>query len=249
MVSSPDKPELCWWLITFPPDNFFPGILISNSKPTDTVDNVAHIVSRKSSVSQMFCFVHWWFRIKKQQHLSLDQPARLPIKQINSKNKNLLSESVVLTFQYTHRHKYRLTFRWYMLKFLGVLSYLTELCQPQRIFSFGMWQFVQWTEKGDAETVFSVKVGLTVTEVSLYPWRCEFDLCCVLEGTRKETVLQTATGSIWENVKAQFFKNMKIYLKCLLCSVCVLLGYHPTRHQSWLSLTILICHFKRILGL
>jgi hypothetical protein len=74
---------------------------------------------------------------KKQQHLSLDQPVRLPIKQINSKKKKLLSESFVLTFQYTHsKNKAQLLL--VNAEISWILRYLTALCQLQRIFSFDM---------------------------------------------------------------------------------------------------------------
>lgn len=74
---------------------------------------------------------------KIHQHLSLDQPVRLPIKQINSKNKNLLSESVVLTFQYTHStNKTQLLL--VHAEISWILGYLTALCQLQGIFNSDM---------------------------------------------------------------------------------------------------------------
>jgi len=145
MVKYPEKPELCKWLITFPPDNFCPGILISSSKPTQwtvLLTQCSEILpSFWCSASRTGDFV-----FKKKQHLNLDQPVRLPIKQINSKNKNLLSESVVLTFQYAHSIN---TARFLLVHadISWILSYLTAICQVQRIFTFDMWHFVQWTEK------------------------------------------------------------------------------------------------------
>lgn len=89
------------------------------------------------------------------------------------------------------------------------------------------------------------------------PWRCEVevDLCCVLKGTRKETVsppsyyLRQLLGAYEKITKTRVFKKMKMYLKLLLCSECIRFRSRPTRHQSWISLTIFICRFKRVLGL
>jgi hypothetical protein len=106
-------------------------------------------------------------------------------------------------------------------------------------------------KRDKAEVVLSVEVD---TEVSLFPLRCEVDCCCVLEGIRKETALRSSyyprqlLEAYVKITKIRVFKIIKIYLKCLLCSECVLFTSRPMRHQAWIRLTIFICRFKRILG-